>query len=190
MPSRIAESILSKRPWFTSSQIAEYAAVSGTVDVYATNSGHSGTLTTGTTSTTTVSNELLVGFCGGLNGDSSNAAMSSPTNGFTMLDGADWGSGGVYHLALALLELIVATTQTASSGVSVGQSDTWWSGGIITLACTTWSPPNNFTGIGTITAFLRNMFPKLPRKLTVQAPMIQPSAINVYWVDTYEAAPD
>ncbi len=80
-------------------------------------------LSTGTTPTTTQPNELWIGgifnVCDAANGNND----SSPTNGFTMLDGA----GSVYSQtkSLAYLEKIVSSTGTASCSVTGGAYSTY-----------------------------------------------------------------
>jgi hypothetical protein len=97
--------------------ICEYSgmATSSELDKTANNSG-SGTLTdTGTTPTTTQASELWIG---GTWADAQ--AQSSPTNGFTHLDGvkgSDWSAD--------YLEKIVSATGAADSGTTVGGSTDW-----------------------------------------------------------------
>jgi parallel beta-helix repeat protein len=106
--------------------ICEYTglATSNFLDQTATASGvYATALATGTTGTTSNADELWVGgifsVCDAGNGDSD----TSPTNGFTLLDGV----GNVYGQTktLAYLEKIVSSTGNASSGVTGGSYNTY-----------------------------------------------------------------
>jgi parallel beta-helix repeat protein len=87
------------------------------------------TTTTGTTATTTQANELWIGATIAWLRSSStsyvtqtSSGSSSPTNGFTLMDGIDvYGSSGSSpaHSSLAMLEKIVSSTGTAQSGTTV-----------------------------------------------------------------------
>ena len=82
----------------------------------ATSSSYTGTTTTpvtGATATTSVPDELEIGNI------VDQSAQSSPTNGFTMIDGAISGAGG--NEGVAYLENIVSATGTASSGTTTTQ---------------------------------------------------------------------
>jgi hypothetical protein len=105
--------------------ICEYNSSIGTLttDKTAYNSGADYDIDSGTTVTTTESEELWIGSLMGT------GAQATPTNSFTLLDGtlrAHGGSGG-------FLEKIVSSTGTANVGDS--QSPTWyyWSGCIATF---------------------------------------------------------
>ena len=97
--------------------VAEYSGLSNDnpLDKTATNSGTGETTDTGTTATTSQASELWVGSIYAVN------AQSSPTNGFTLLDGAlqDNSASNAY------LEKIVAATGTANSGTSQGFNSLW-----------------------------------------------------------------
>lgn len=89
-------------------------ATSSFLDKTAVNSGGQGTtMTTGTTATTTQANELWIGNVGG--GWNPPGNGSSPTNGFTLLDGQYKPTS--YH-ALCYLYKIVNSTGTASAGIT------------------------------------------------------------------------
>jgi len=99
--------------------VCEYSGLltSGFLDQTATNvSLNSTTLSTGTTGNTTQNDELWIGATGGA-GALSATTQSSPTNGFTLLDGADLNISG-YHQSLGFLEKIVSSTGTANSGTT------------------------------------------------------------------------
>jgi len=88
------------------------------------------TTSTGTTATTTQADELWVGaiFAEG----SSSVAQSNPTNGFTLLDGAN--EGYVYGGAsLAYLEKIVSSTGQASSGTTLASKANEYAACIVTF---------------------------------------------------------
>ena len=69
---------------------------------------------TGTTATTTQAKELWIG---GITVEAS-ASQTTPTNGFTLLDGATTG----VSTSVAYLENIVSTTGTASSGTTISSN--------------------------------------------------------------------
>ena len=121
--------------------ICEYSglATSDFLDRNATSS-YSYPPTTGTTTTTTQANELWVGITISY-GDS----QTSPTNGFTLLDG-----NYIYMISVAYLEKIVSSTGTANSGTSTTGSGV---GCIATFATTAVTDTINptYSGISTNT---------------------------------------
>jgi len=105
------------------------ASASSVLDKTATN-GQGGftSAITGTTATTTQANELWIGGIGDLNTGINAygpATQSSPTNSFTLLDGANLlGSAPAYYnQSLGYLERIVSSTGTANSGVTLATLD-------------------------------------------------------------------
>jgi hypothetical protein len=99
---------------------------------------------TGTTATTTVADELLIGATAVAGGG---YTQSTPTNGFTLLDGAGNANGG----GIAFLENIVSSTGSYSSGTTAsGNSNAW---GVIAtfkiLASETISVSDAGTGVDT-----------------------------------------
>jgi len=92
--------------------------------------GSQTTTSTGTTETTTQADELWVGaiFAEG----TSSVAQSNPTNGFSLLDGANEGYtyGGA---SLAYLEKIVSSTGQASSGTTLANKPNYYVGCIVTF---------------------------------------------------------
>ncbi|HYW01517.1 MAG TPA: hypothetical protein VE862_08610 [Candidatus Acidoferrum sp.] len=107
-----------------SADVLEYSglATSSSTDQTANTSGAGTSSVTGTTPTTTNANELRLG---GIS--SYGTATSGPTNGFTLIDGSSTGTTGI----TSVLEKIVSSTGTASSGVSSGGN--WWAGTIATF---------------------------------------------------------
>ena len=99
--------------------ICEYSGLltTGFLDQSGNAAGNGPSTSTGTTVTTTQSAELLVGcieICSG------SATQSAPTNGFTLLDGAQ------YNLVSgAYLEKIVSVTGTANSGTTISGTDAY-----------------------------------------------------------------
>jgi hypothetical protein len=108
-------------------------SVSSPVDQTATSSGRSTTMTTGTTATTTQANELCVGaVCATSSGTDS--GQSSPTNGFSLLDGAGYNPASGYSMSLGYLYYIASATGTAGSGTTASTSaGLYWSGCIATF---------------------------------------------------------
>jgi hypothetical protein len=106
--------------------VCEYngTVTSGFLDTTATNTGTSTTPDTGTTAATTVASEVWVGGTAVFQ-----KTQATPTNGFTLLDGAFGPSS--YH-SLAYLEKIVSSTGTADSGTTITASKVW-AGCIITI---------------------------------------------------------
>ena len=101
---------------YAAADICEYSGLaSSPVDKTATNTGDSTSLDTGTTAPTSQANELFVGATVGYG-----ATQSSPTNGFTLLDGA-----ADTATSLAYLENIVSATGTADSGASLPAAHHW-----------------------------------------------------------------
>jgi len=128
--------------------ISEYSGLlaSGFLDQTTTNSsgsGKSASADTGTTVTTTQPSELWIGTVTAYDSSSRACGMSSPTNGFTLLDGANFANG-VYNVSNAYLEKIVSTTGTANSGATVATS-TYWTGCIATFktSATPTPPPSD-----------------------------------------------
>lgn len=107
--------------------VCEYSglASSGTLDKTASSSGSGTTTDTGTTATTTHANELWIG---GTHSQSWGIVQSSPTNGFTLLDG-DYES--YWSGSQAYLEKIVSSTGTANTGTTTGSYP--WVGAIATF---------------------------------------------------------
>ena len=108
--------------------ICEWSGLaSNPVDQTATNNGTSSTQTdTGTTATTTQANELFIGTVGVYG-----QAQSSPTNSFTMLDGAYFNvTGGI---SVSYLYKIVSSTGAANSGTTIATSSNAWQGCIATF---------------------------------------------------------
>lgn len=104
--------------------VCEYSGLltSGFLDKTATNQGFSASPNTGTTATTTQNDELWIG--GIINyGDS---GQSSPTNGFTLMDGALFG-----QMELGYLEKIVSAIGEATTGVTIVIQS--WAGCIATF---------------------------------------------------------
>ena len=107
---------------------------SNPVDQTQTNNGGSGTaLSTGTTSQTTQNEELCVGCCGGVALSVSSLTLGTPTNSYTLLDGAsvvtstsgDYGSAGYLYL-------VQSSEAQQSSGCTASQT-AYWSGCIATF---------------------------------------------------------
>ena len=98
--------------------VCEYSGLltSGFLDKTASTSGTSTTPATGTTATTTQADELWIG------DTSSEVAQSTPTNGFTLLDGAVFAG---HTLSSAYLEKIASATGTANSGTTMATSKRW-----------------------------------------------------------------
>lgn len=107
--------------------VCEYSGIdtSSYLDKTASNYGYSAAGDTGTTATTTQANELWIG-CIAAGYSTSGAVQSSPTNGFTLLDGAELHSGS-YYGSTAYLEKIVSATGQANSGTTISYSN-YWSG--------------------------------------------------------------
>ena len=98
--------------------VCEYSGLltSGFLDKTAIASGtYTRTQVTGTTATTTQSNELWIGAIANTQDKAPNE-LSSPANGFTLLDGASYGGGPIH--AHAYLERIVSDVGKASSGTT------------------------------------------------------------------------
>lgn len=108
--------------------VCEYSGLltANYLDKNATNKSSSGTAcSTGATATTTQADELWIGGISGIN-----YGQTSPTNGFTLLNGTS--SGGTGPVSCAYLEKIVSSTGTANSGTTLGGS-AYWTGCIATF---------------------------------------------------------
>jgi len=127
--------------------ICEYKGIaSSPTDETASNSGSSTTTDTGTTPTTTQANELWIGGIVSASG----SQLTSPTNGFTLLDGAGYN----YLISAAYLEKIVSSAGTADSGTTASSAQ--WAGCIAafkaaTATTTTTSSSTTTSSISTIT---------------------------------------
>jgi hypothetical protein len=106
--------------------ICEYYGVATTTDKTATNGGGSVYPDTGTTANTTQATELWIGGT-----VLSSYTQSTPTNGFTLLDGALTG-----YTSTAYLEKIASAIGTANSGTT-GAASGQWSGCIATFKALT-----------------------------------------------------
>jgi hypothetical protein len=97
--------------------ICEYSGVatSSFLDKTATNSGHNAATNTGTTDTTTQANELWIGGTA-----AATYTQSTPTNDFTLLDGAVYS-----FVSCAYLEKIVSSTGAANSGTTMSTAYDW-----------------------------------------------------------------
>ena len=108
--------------------ICEYSGVltASFLDKTASNSGVSLNTDTGTTGATTQADELWIG---GTLAVGSTSTQATPTNGFTLLDGAATSQD-----SLAFLEKIVSGTGTANSGTTIsGVTNRAWTGVIATF---------------------------------------------------------
>ena len=115
--------------------VCEFAGLSSVfpVDQTAYNLGASSSSgDTGTTSSTTEADELFVGTVGVGTVTSYNATQSNPTNGFTLLDGANETLSGELF-SLSFLYKVVSSEGTANSGTTLGSSDVIWAGCIATF---------------------------------------------------------
>jgi hypothetical protein len=112
--------------------ISEYSGVatSNYTDKTSTNYGNSGTsVDTGTTATTTQADELWIGAYGG-DFSAIYHVLSSPSNGFTLLDGAGLGiADGLY----GYVEKIVSAIGTADCSCSTTNAVDGWAGCIATF---------------------------------------------------------
>jgi hypothetical protein len=102
-------------------------------DVSQANNGSGSTLSTGTTSTTTSSNELWIG-----TGCTGATSHTSPTNGFTQLD------GNAIYGTISYLEKIVSSTGNATCSVTLGVG-TLWVGAIATFKTSGGTPTFTIT---------------------------------------------
>jgi hypothetical protein len=101
------------------------------LDKTATNSGSSSSPDTGITLETTQATELWIGLTVAAN---AGFTQSTPTNGFTLLDGA-----ANNYANQAYLEKIVSSTATANSGTTASGAGSW--AGIIATFIATAAPP-------------------------------------------------
>jgi hypothetical protein len=103
--------------------VCEYSGLSSTVDKTAFNAGGSSNGNTGATAATTLPNELWIGSIFGTGAYS--MTQSSPSNGFTLLDGTSTTvKNGIYG-SVAYLERIVASTGQANSGTVIEPAANW-----------------------------------------------------------------
>lgn len=109
--------------WGATADICEYSGLLNIVDQTAISQAFSSSPSTGITTTTSQANELWVGctVC-------QSYPQSSPTNGFTMLDGTVNN-----QTCVAYLENIVSTTGTANSGTTIVAGNMKWAGCIATF---------------------------------------------------------
>ncbi len=95
--------------------VCEFSGLSGVVDKTAVNGGSGTTTNTGTTATTSQSKELWIGGISAYY-----TSQASPTNGFTLFDGATQP-----NLSVSYLEKNVSSTGAANSGTTISSSGTW-----------------------------------------------------------------
>ena len=145
--------------------VCEYSGLvtSAFLDKTATATGTSTATSTGTTATTTQNDELWIGSIAVYFW-----AQSTPTNGFTLFDGAKYSQGN--GMSEAYLEKIVSATGTANSGTTC--SNAYYAGCIATFFATIAGGPTVKKGSNvatTMTEMLNskmlfsacNRFPKL-----------------------------
>ena len=129
--------------------VCEYSglATSDYLDKTASASGSSTSTSTGTTATTTQANELWLGAItvGGLSDP-----QSSPTNGFSMLDG-----NAYFVTSLAYLEKIVSSTGTANSHTTLA-GEGGYAGCIATFKAVQDTTPPTYSNIGANTTIAGN----------------------------------
>lgn len=117
-----------------------YAPAGSYLDQFATNTGSSSTASTGTTPTTTDAVELWLGvFC-----SRANNPVSSPGNGFTIIDQVSSGPGAG-DVNVAVTARVVSTTGPASTTVNV--TSVFWAAAIVTLFGT---PPPSVLSLSTV----------------------------------------
>ena len=105
--------------------ICEYSGIAASpIDKTAVSTGSSISGSTGTTTTTAQAQELWIGGIAVGGSTSSGVSQSYATSGFTLLDGASYGSSSPYT-STAFLEKIVSITGTANSGTTIGSSNRW-----------------------------------------------------------------
>jgi len=104
--------------------ICEYSGIvtSNFLDKTATHTAYSSNPDTGTTTTTGQANELWIGGTA-----IASQSQSTPTNGFSLLDGTLYG-----YISVAYLEKIVSLEGTANSGTTA-DGDNFWVGCIATF---------------------------------------------------------
>ena len=119
--------------------VYEYSGLGSAVLDKTASSGFSGiSSTTGTTATTTTASELWIGITVPLMMDAV-ISQNTPTNNFTLLDGANYAEGqyyegaGTFYFSVSYLEKIVSATGTANSGTTLSGSSTQGAGGIATF---------------------------------------------------------
>lgn len=137
--------------------ICEYSGLltSGFLDKTANDHGISNSSDTGTTATTSQDNELWIGGTCILN-----ATQSTPTNGFTLLDGTKYITNSTGYL-----EKIVSSTGEANSGTALSTS-TLWIGCIATFKAAAPPPPTELSP-SSIVPLMRvegMLASKIPRK--------------------------
>jgi len=126
---------------YSVADVCEYSGIltSGYLDKTATNSGQSKYSDTGTTATTTQADELWIG------ATASGTTQTTPTNGFTLLDGVN-----NVAISIAYLEKIVSATGTADSGTTMTGSISW-AGCIATFKASAAPPPAGWTKLQYLT---------------------------------------
>lgn len=111
---------------------AEYSGITNIlIDRTAASTGTGTAVDTGTTSSTTIGNELLV--AGVAVRGSGGPVLSSPTNSFNLIAQASTTVTSVNDKTVGLLDKIVSSTGTANTGVTSGVSGAW-AGHIVTIA--------------------------------------------------------
>jgi len=143
--------------------VCEYSGIAtNPTDKTASASGSDHNPKTGTTDTTTQAEELWVGCI------STYGTQTTPENGFTLLDGAQYGG----YMSLGFLEKIVSSVGQAQSGVTTSDTFTDWSDCIATFKAAAAGGPTVKKGsslVNTMTEMLNskmlfsacNRFPKL-----------------------------
>ncbi len=124
---------ITDNPYYVMCDINEYAGLltSSYLDKTQTNNGTSQSTSTGTTATTAYANELWIGTVGVYGSYWVN--QSSPTGGFTLLDGTGHWDGWKYN-SECMLERIVAAVGVASSGTTLSNNNAYgWSACIATF---------------------------------------------------------
>ena len=160
--------------YYQIADVYEYSgvAVSSFLDKTASSAALSSSPNTGTTAATTQNDELWIGATAVTSGGyGANVAQSSPTNSFTLLDGANTDKSITAHSSLGFLEKIVSSTGTANTDTTIPSSQQW-AGCIATFkasSTSTYKPETRTNLASTVTTMLNskmffsvcNRFPKL-----------------------------
>lgn len=161
----------------------EWSGLSGVVDKTNYNNGGEGTSSdSGTTATTTQNDELVVAGIGATaSAQSHTNAQSSPTNGFTLLDGTSTVVAIYSYASVGYLYKIVSATATYNTGTTIAY-DSYWVGCIATFKA--YIPPITFESY--IQLYSEGAGKKYRhRERTVGANTVLEKALRMSQVETY-----
>lgn len=120
--------------YYAEAYVCEYSGIAGPMpDVHSSGGAVGGTSTnTGTTSVTTVADELFIGAVCCISGNGVQT-QTTPKNGYTLLGGVNHGKYNNAYCSLAFLEYFATSVQNTYTGTSTSYIISAWSAVVATI---------------------------------------------------------